>query len=229
MYSFFPRLKMKYAAAALVLAAAAAVYLYCLFLPGIWHGDAFLYLDKNSGSFSGSDKYAHYSMKITPHKNETDIEFSVNGEKRVYGITKGETTVITQNGEQVFSGKAYPMDDYAVLVDDDGKLSNEITVTAGNDPPSTEELFPTLGTLYSWADGIAADTRGNPWLALLILLVSALLALDIIFPDLFFLLRHRLEVDGGEPSAWYREMQIFGRYACAVIIVVLLICSFTTH
>lgn len=56
-----------------------------------------------------------------------------------------------------------------------------------------------------------------------------MLALDIIFPDLFFLLRHRLEVDGGEPSAWYREMQIFGRYACAVIIVVLLICSFTTH
>ena len=118
MNSFFPRLKMKYAAAALVLAAAAAVYLYCLFLPGIWKGDAFLYLDKKSGSFSGSDKYAHYSMKITPHKNETDIEFSVNGEKRVYGITKGETTVITQNGEQVFSGKAYPMDNYAVLVDD---------------------------------------------------------------------------------------------------------------
>ena len=108
MNSFFPRLKMKYAAAALVLAAAAAVYLYCLFLPGIWHGDAFLYLDKKSGSFSGSDKYAHYSMKITPHKNETDIEFSVNGEKRVYGITKGETTVITQNGEQVLSGLKLP-------------------------------------------------------------------------------------------------------------------------
>ncbi len=121
------------------------------------------------------------------------------------------------------------MDNYAVLVDDNGSTANEITVTAGNEPPSTEELFPTLGMLYSWADGETADTRGNPWLALLILLAAALLALDIIFPDLFFLLRHRLEVDGGEPSAWYREMQIFGRYACAVIIVVLLICSFTTH
>ena len=79
MNSFFPRLKMKYAAAALVLAAAAAVYLYCLFLPGVWKGDAFLYLDKKSGSYTVSIRKSGYitrSYSLQVDGSEKDVHYS---------------------------------------------------------------------------------------------------------------------------------------------------------
>ena len=47
----------------------------------------------------------------------------------------------------------------------------------------------------------------------LILLFAVILVLDIKFPNLFWILRHRPEVDGGEPSDWYYFGQKIGRGA----------------
>ena len=54
-----------------------ALYLYAAFLPGVWHRDAFLYLQKD-GSFTGSDLYAEYKMSIDAKENGAEIDFSVN-------------------------------------------------------------------------------------------------------------------------------------------------------
>ena len=64
---------------------------------------------------------------------------------------------------------------------------------------------------------------------LLILLGAAILFIDIKFPDLFWILEHRLEVDGGEPSDWYRSGQKFGRVMLVGGIIVCMILTFTIH
>ena len=57
-----------------------ALYLRAMFLPGLWHGDAFLY-KQDDGSFAGSDIYAEYKMNIKPSDYGTDIEDKLLSDK----------------------------------------------------------------------------------------------------------------------------------------------------
>ena len=56
-----------------------------MFIPGLWHGDAFLY-KQGDGTFSGLDIYAEYNMTVKPADYGTDIDFSVNGNTKHYQI-----------------------------------------------------------------------------------------------------------------------------------------------
>lgn len=105
----------------------------------------------------------------------------------------------------------------------DGYETVSIRIFANNTKPDPEELLPSYSTLYNWASSDNTEIRGEPTMLFLIIFLGIILALDIVFPDLFFTLRYRHYVTGGEPSELYLAGQIFGRFA---MVVAIFICMF---
>lgn len=210
----------------------AALYLYAMFLPGFWYRDAFLY-QKNDGSFQGSDWCGDYQMKIAPTDNGAAISFSVNEMTKQYVITGSfddDNIQVFENGVPVFKGYAASIGDSSyLLIDEEGYADDVIDITVGNTIPNTEELFPNYSQLFNWAVSTDYNTRGNLSMILFLLITCVILALDIAFPDLFFLLEHQFDVVSGEPSDWYRLMQKISRVLLAFGILLCIFLGFTTH
>lgn len=210
-----------------------AVYLKAMLFAGLWHGDAFLYR-QDDGSFKGSDIYAEYSLTIKPSDYGTDIDFSVNDKKKKYQIkykdieTNAEVEIV-EDGKTIFKGETFGSVDGWMLLDDDFKSPDGIVVHVGNHVPTEDELFPGYTQLYNWAVLDRVDMRGNPAMLFLILIFAAILFLDIKFPNLFWILEHGLEVDGGEPSDWYLFGQKVGRIVMPIGILVCVVLTFTIH
>ncbi len=207
------------------------IYLQAVFFAGFWHGDTFLY-KQDDGSFAGSDIYAEYKLVIKPADYGRDIEFSVNGKDKYYQIKYDKNDLngkveITENEKAVFEGKAFKAGEYYMLLDDNYEAADGIIVHTGDYVPSEEELFPGYTRLYNWAVADKTDMRGEPYMIILILLFGAILLVDIKFPDLFWILEHRMEVDGGEPSDFYRFGQKAGRVIMTVVIIVCIVMTFT--
>lgn len=197
-----------------------ALYLYVLFLPGMWHWDAFLFKQKD-GSFSGTGKYASYEVDVVRTDNNATITFAVNDTIREYqitGITTKNNISIYQDGERVFHGQVISAgdSDYWLMGEED-TMQNEILVLTNHDEPDEAQLFPSKNWLYACAIN-DIGIFGNPYMLIPILLLAVALALDIKFPKMFFYLRHSYMIDGGEPSEWYYTSQMIGR----VIIVILI-------
>ena len=210
-----------------------AIYLRAMFLPGLWHGDAFLY-KQDDGSFAGSDIYAEYKMNIRPADYGTDIDFSVNDKTNHYQVKcdkddPNRNVEVLENGIVICKGKALGAENDWYVLDDDSGFTDEIIVRVGNEVPTEQELFPGYTRLYNWSANEDYDTRGNPGMLFLIALFSIILFLDIKFPMLFWILEHRLEVDGGEPSDWYLFGQKVGRVVLSIGIFVCVILTFTIH
>ncbi len=207
------------------------VYLWAMFIPGLWHGDAFLY-KQDDGTFSGSDIYAEYNMTVKPADYGTDIEFSVNSNTKHYQVKYDKNDLyrnveISENGNIICKGHALGIDGDYIVIDDEPGSSDMINVRVGNEKPTEEELFPGYTKLYNWAVADKHDTRGQPYMLWLILLLGVILFLDIRFPNLFWILEHRLDVDGGEPSDWYLFGQKVGRVVLAIGILVCMVVTFT--
>lgn len=207
-----------------------AMYLKAVFIPGLWHGDAFLY-KQDDGTFAGSDIYAEYKMAITPADYGSDIDFSVNGRQNKYQIKYDKNDLyrsveISENGTVICKGKAVGIDNDYIVIDETGS-SDMIDIRVGNETPTEEELFPNYSRLYNWSVSEKTDTRGNPYMLFLILLFGVILFLDIRFPNLFWILEHRLDVDGGEPSDWYLFGQKVDRVVLAASMVVCVVLTFT--
>ena len=208
-----------------------ALYLYAAFLPGVWHRDAFLYQQKD-GEFTGSDLYAEYKMNIDNKENGAEIDFSVNGIEKNYKVDfnlNDMSAQISENDTLVFEGKAVSMGDSYILMDNNNEPLNMVTVIVGGVTPEAEELFPNHTRIFNLAVADKYNIRGNLMMLILILLFAVVLFVDIKFPNFFWILEHRLDVDGGEPSDWYRFGQGVGRVILAVGILVCVILTFTTH
>ncbi len=200
-------------------------------MPGFWHGDAFLYKQKD-GTFKGSDIYAEYEMSAIPADYGTDIDFSVNGKIKHYKIKYDNVEYTTEveifeNDNVIFSGKAIGAGDGRILLEDDFQSSEQIIYHTGNYVPTEEELYPGYTRLYNWSVSDKTDTRGEPYMLFLILMFGVILFLDIKFPMLFWILEHRLEVDGGEPSDWYLFGQKVSRVILSIAILVCMVVTFT--
>lgn len=218
--------------------ALSVLYLYAMLLPGVWHGDAFLYRQKD-GSFAGSETYGHYykmnyKMNIEKTDDGADVSFSVNDTKREYDIIHNTNDIdrsvkIFENGELVFEGRAHDRGGEYLLLDENYDMADSIRIYVDNQVPDEEELFPGYTRLYNWSIAEKYDIRGNPAALFVILLFGIILFIDIKFPDFFWILEHRLHVDGGEPSDWYRLGQKFGRILLIVGIFVFVILTFTIH
>ena len=204
-------------------------YFYAMFQRGVWHRDAFLYR-QDDGTYRGSDQYAEYVMEIIPGEEETQIIFQVNGGKYIYRIAedaKGQIQIY-DNDRLVFQGRSTMMGDTVVLIsEDDGMLPEMASVVIQGQLPALEDLLPGNSTLYSWATMHRPEPRGNFAMVVCIVIGMLVLLLDINFPNLFWILEHRLSVDGGEPSDWYRTTQKFGRVIVVCSILVFMIMSFT--
>ena len=209
------------------------IYLRALFMPGLWHGDTFLYR-QNDGSYQGSDIYADYKMDIKSAHYGNDIAFSINNETNHYQLKynsedPNRNVEVVENGTKIFSGKAIGNENNYILFDDETGSSDMVSVQSGNTPPAKEELFPNRSRLYNWAVKSKDETRGNPYMLFLIFIFSAILFIDIKFPNFLWILEHRLDVVGGAPSEWYLFGQKIGRVVLLVGILICVVMTFTTH
>ncbi len=210
-----------------------AFYLRALFIPGFWHGDAFLYKQED-GSFKGSDMYAEYKMTINSKNYGADIDFYVNDKQNHYKVKYSgndfqKDVEITENDNTIFEGTAFCSNNNWILHQKNIELPNDIKVYTGNYVPTEEELFPGYTRLYDWSVAEKTDIRGNAYMLFFIFLFGAFLFLDIKFPNLFWILEHRLHVYGGEPSDWYLFSQKIGRIILSIGILVCMVLTFTIH
>lgn len=206
------------------------IYLYVLFLQGVWYEDTFLY-EKKDNIFVGSDFYATYKMKIKPIENGKEISFSINDMEKQYVIKSeiGDSHVkIYENGTLVLEGEAMSIGDYYVLTDDERGMI-DVQVTFGDTSLNRTNVFPTYSQLYTWSVKEQYDVRGNIAMLPILFLCSFVLFLDLKFPNLFFALKYRLMVDGGEPSDWYRMGQKIGDIGLGIAILVCVVLSLKTH
>ena len=206
------------------------VYLKAVFAPGLWHGNAFLYLQKD-GSFEGSDIYAQYKMKLKSARYGADIDFSVNGKTNYYQLKydKGDLNrniEVLKNGTSICKGRAIGIENNYFVIDDKTGSSDIVRVRVGNEVPKADELYPGCSQLYNWSVGEKYDRRGDCWMLFIIALLAIVLFLDIKFPMLFWLLEHRLDVDGGEPSDLYLFGQKVGRILMFIGIPVCMVLTF---
>ena len=219
--------KLCVASAAVLLCLLLAIYLYALLLPGIWYLDTFLYRQKD-GSFAGSCSYADYNLRISPTAQGADIAFQVNDTPRHYQLIFSDTDSalqILEDGKQTFQGTVSRS---GLLLSENGELEMDIRISYGNSyaPPEEDTLFPSKTQLYHWATAKNHDTRGNPYMLVVIFFFAVILAVDIAFPKFFFLVRHGLFVDTPEPSDCYLAGQKFGRAVLVLGILVCIVLSF---
>jgi len=202
------------------------LYLSALYQPGYWYMDAFL-TEQKDGSFTASDSYGSYYLKIDRDNDNTAVTFSIDDLTKEYlitGIETGEDVHIYEDDNLVFHGYKVRMSDSEyMLMGYEGYETSGIYIFANNTKPDPEELLPSYSTLFYWASSDTTETRGEPLMLLLIIFLCIILALDVVFPDLFFTLRYSRYVTGGEPSDWYRSGQIFGRF---VMVIAIFICMF---
>ncbi len=202
------------------------IYIFTMFIPGIRHNDAFLYKNAD-GIYKGSDAYAEYIMKITKKDNISEIDFKVNSTLKKYKISQsGDAVEIYENDILKFKGTVINIEGTFILKDENENLHDIIKVTAGNIPPTDEELFPGLTTIYSRSVN-ADETRGNLFFMIVALFSLALLITDFIFPKLTFHFKHGLYVEYAEPNDVYISGQKFGWFIGVVLVIGFIIASYT--
>ena len=208
----------KTALAAVVALAVLGIYLWAMFRPGVWLRDAFLYR-RQDGSFSGKDAYAYYAMQLTRTEDGAEVQFALDGETKTYhiladpvpGAWSTPDVKIYEGEKLLFEGEAQGDPGDALLWNaEDDALADGVNVIV-NGSYQKSDLWPTCNWLYNVAIGGRQETRGNAYFLILLGVLALLLVLDIRFPLLFWTLNHRLEVSGGEPSAWYYTSQRIGR------------------
>lgn len=141
----------------------AAFYLYMMYRPGLWYGDAFLY-QQEDGSFRGSDHYVDYELRITLLENGSSVSFAVDDVVKKYEFinSKESATVllgskpftspivqIYEDGAFVFESKVAKRGDGYYFWDEE--YSDVVITTVSDDGVNKEDLFPNYGTLYNWS------------------------------------------------------------------------------
>ena len=237
MIEFFQNHKKQCILAAVISVIIFAVYLFLLFKPGLWYRDAFLYKQKAPFEgievYSGKDRALGYRYEMTMVKDgmKTYIAFTVNETERGYEIVSDNSenhnpaVEIYENGELVFKGTSIA----GMLFDVNEKPfveTPEINFYVNGNVPE-EELLPTYNWLYEVSQRVkSADIRGNAIFLPAIIIVAAVVIFDMMYPDFFWELEHRLHVDGGTPSDYYRLVQKAGWVISPFIILALMIASF---
>lgn len=220
------------AAGAVLAAALLAVYLRALLLPGLWYQDVFLRRQAD-GSFSGSSLGTACSARITPEADGANVRVTIDNETRDYRLTRDTASgrvEVYENGVLSSAGTLYGGEGEAVTyLPDDLEDAVQVTVVTTDNPAAEALSFPDAAWLARAAFSAKCDTRGQPVLLLPIALFAVGLVLDLVWPDLFWQLRHGLAVNGGEPSHFYRVDQTVGRGVAVVGILVLVWLSFAMH
>lgn len=214
-----------------------AVVVFCFYLralgqPGFRYRDFFM-AQQDDGSFIGRDEWYHaYRLSKSTDGEDVTLSFSVNDETRTYRVRFGETNEnmvktaeIFENDVSIFSGEVHEMGDSWLLMDEEGNTEVPFTVVVGGVMPEQTELFPNPSTIYNWAVREECGTRGDFTVLFYIAMLLAFLFVDLRFPNFFWNLKHALAVDGGEPSEFYRVMQVVGRIIVVIAIGMIMLTS----
>lgn len=231
MAQLFNRHKRFFIAVAAVLAAALAVlYILALFLPGLWFGDIFLY-KKADGSFAGAKAQNSCRMLRAATSDGAEITFTINGKTNTYKLVRGsqDSLQIYTNGTQTFDGSLYQIGDEYAALSLDNEYDVQVEIVTSNGGQQSAPDFPSSSWLANAAFAERLDTRGQPAFLIAIAVFALLLALDIVFPDLFYTLRHGLATDGGTPSTLFRYDQKISRVVMVIAIFAFAVMSFTVH
>lgn len=211
------------------------IYIFALFLPGYWYRDAFLFKKpapfENMSVFSGHDPINSVDYEMTMAKDgiKTYIAFTINETERGYEIVSDNSeshypkVEIYENGKIVFTGTYRQY-----LFDENEEPFVETPLINYYVPGSLteEELFPSYNWLYDVSQSVKTEKRGNPVWLLFIAVFAGVMAIDMIYPDLYWELHHRIAVEGGQPSDFYRMMQKIGWILTPITIIIMMIASF---
>ncbi len=159
-------------------------YVYIFFLPGVWHGNAFLY-KKSDGTFAGSDLQHKYVMQRIPTEVGTDFFFTVDGKTEQYRFCYNAEApilhiykdgMITFEGNVVYNGSGYMLKDADQNLLEIG-VSGVILIT--------EEAFPTYTKLLNWSlSSEEYDIRGNIVIFYILIAAVVCLCLSYLLPRL---------------------------------------------
>ena len=162
-------------------------YLYMFFLPGIWHGNAFLY-KKNDETYTGADFKHNYVLRRSITDESIDIIFTVDEKKVEYQIHQNVeiggrvfAIVISKNGRQVFSNSPVYDGQYYMLTDWSG---NFYEVNSSGVILITGEGFPTYTQIVNWSLQESTVLRGNLQIFYILIAAVVLLCLSYLLPRL---------------------------------------------
>lgn len=202
--------------------------------PGVAFHDTLLRISQTGDRtvYSGSLRGSEIAVASRREGENTEVTLSVDGRLRhTYRLERLEGTIatdygfgtlarrirITEDGTAIFEGGVLPNGDSFYLVDEDGTLFMDVTLTVvGQSNPAAG------GNLTAWevvrfAGEPDRSVRGSWGVYAAALLLSALCALNTAFPRGMFYLAHMLSVRDPEPTEFYLSVQ---RLSCVVLTVV---------
>lgn len=132
--------------------------------------------------------------------------------------------VIEENGQVYFKGYYYKNRPFLMDENNEAYLGEYIVHTS-QDKVFNNRFTPSELVTVELAAGDLVRRRGRGDYLLIAFVNLFILVVDIIFPDLFFYIRHGLYTKDAEPSELYRGFQYLGRIVLAVLVVFLLLIS----
>jgi len=113
---------------------------------------------------------------------------------------------ILRNGSVLFQGGYAPEEEFLRWFDVNGEWDADITFSGGYDGYARKLELSKSNVAY-FAEGPELTSRGSWGLYLLMVLLTGLVALDVLFPKALFYMRHVCDVRDPEPSDFYLSMQ----------------------
>ena len=170
-------------------------------------------------AYSGKVQGVPVVITVTPAaSNVTTVEYQADGQKPdVYTMEyplepirteHGEVpgVRILKNGNVLFQGGYDPEQEFLAWFDENGNWDADIVVT-GVFEGYAKTLELSKSDVAYFARGPELTSRGSWGLYLLLVLLTALAAVDVLFPTALFYLHHACDVRDPEPSDFYLAMQ----------------------
>ena len=187
--------------------------------------------------YSGKCKGTELYISVTPLEDGAAVDFTAeNGWERGYvvsgwnsgmGKSPAEPVLVTdRDGAELFRGflwsNDYLMDEHGDIDLTHSGFSVSITSTKQEEEGTWTDYEPSMLRIVKLAMAPSDVCRGSVGLYLLMLLLTVMLAVDILYPELFFQLKHCLDVRDPEPSDFYIAVQRL----CWVVYPVLLMIGY---
>lgn len=222
--------------AAMAILFGAALIVSHLAFRGVAFSDALLRVETSETQtvYTGKVKGEAVRIQVEPAgENRTDVVYQTGDRPaQTYTLeyptetpvaTQGGTTVdgvrVWRDGSLLFEGG---LDSLFRWYSSDGAWDMDviISVSTGEDEDYGPPDHLSRDSVWYFAQGPDTSARGSVGIYVLMLLFSALVALDAAFPHVLFYMQHCCDVRDPEPSDFYLAMQRLGWVVYPVLILV---------
>ncbi|MBQ7777865.1 MAG: hypothetical protein IJ396_03085 [Oscillibacter sp.] len=194
---------------------------------GVQFGDSLLWVEETEEATVYTGKVHGDNVTVSVSGNafpDVEVAYTVEGGRHdvytvEYPLEPVETEYgpvpgirILKNQTIIFRGAYDPDGEIRRWYDGDGEWTFVVT-----GPPDVHDL--TRGNLVYFANGPELTSRGSWGLYLLLVLITAVLAFDVWYPEALFYLQHSCDVRDPEPSDFYIATQRISWvvYTCALL------------